>query len=393
MAVANSYSLSLDSILPNVLHYWDVFRRAKWSILGWTLIFALVGVGFAVNTINVYEATVIVAPAQRDNRLRSQDIPGSLLGGLGSRLLEDLAGSPARNSQQALRTLKSRDFLTRFVERRQLLRKMFKPVAFARDASERKALQQDALRDIPAFQLTARKLLGTYGRFKRRIYGKVEELTQKLYKPVAFDRDRDDRDRDDRDRDDRDRDDRNRDDRNRDDRNRDDRKIRRNSVPTLEDAQRKIKRRIAIERRPREGLIRVKVRWEDPVFAAEWANALIEDLNSALRETAITDARKRIAYLNRELDKTSVIPLRQSIYRLIESEVRSIMFAETRIDYALKVIDSAVPSEPDQPIRPNRSNIIWTTALTGFGIGAFWAVWRDSIRMLRGLVEESRAAR
>ena len=376
MAVPNSYSLNLDSILPNVLHYRDVFWRAKWRILGWTLIFALVGAGFAVNTINMYEATVVVAPSQRDNRLRSQGISSSLLGGLGSRLLQDLAGNPTRNSQQALIILKSRDFLTRFVERRQLLRKMFRPAAFARDASERKALRRDALRDIPTFQLTARRLLGTYRQFKNRIYGKVEELTRKLYKPTAFVRDgRDDRDgRDGRD-------------------GRDDRDGREIRGPTLKDAQRKIQGRIAIERKPREGLIRVKLRWEDPVFAAEWANALIEDLNSALRETAITEARKRIAYLNRELEKTSVIPLRQSIYRLIESEVRSIMIAETRLDYALKVIDSARPSSPDQPIRPNRGNIIWTTALTGFGIGAFWAVWRDSIRLLRGLVEGSRAAR
>ena len=392
MAVPNSYSLNLDSILPNVLHYRDVFWRAKWSILGLTLIFALVGAGFAVSTINVYEATVVVAPSQRDNRLRSQGISGSLLSGLGSSLLRDLAGSRTTNSQHALIILKSRDFLTRFVERRQLLRKMFRPAAFARDASERKALQREASRDIPAFQSTARKLLGTYRRSKNRIYGKVKELTRKLYKPTAFVRDgRDDRDgrevRDDQDgrevRDDQDgreiRDDR------------DGREVRRN--PTLKDAQQKIRQRIAIERKPREGLIRVKLRWEDPVVAAEWANALIEDLNSALRETAITEAQKRIAYLNRELEKTSVIPLRQSIYRLIEAEVRSIMIAETRVDYALKVIDSARPSNPDNPIRPNRSNIIWTTALTGFCIGAFWAVWRDSIRLLRGLIEGSRAAR
>ena len=372
MAVPNSYSLNLDSILPNVLHYRDVFWRAKWSILGLTLIFALVGAGFAVSTINVYEATVVVTPAQRDNTPRN--IPRNLFGGLGIRLLENLAESPPRGNRHALNTLKSRDFLTRFVEKRQLLRKMFRPAAFARDASERKALQREASRDIPAFQSTARKLLGTYRRSKNRIYGKVEELTRKLYKPTAFVRDgRDDRDgreiRDDR----------------------DGREIRRN--PTLKDAQQKIKGRIAIERRPREDLIRVKFRWEDPVLAAEWANALIEDLNSALREKAIAEAQKRIAYLNRELEKTSVIPLRQSIYQLIEAEIRAIMWAETRVDYVFSVIESAVPPKPNQPIRPNRSNIIWTTALTGFGIGAFWAVWRDSIRLLRGLGERNRAAR
>ena len=361
MAGDNPYSLSLDSVWPNVLHYRDVFRRAKWSLLGWTLTFMLLGVASAVTTINEYEATVIAMWTQK-GRVNSNRIvfPGqNLLGGLGDQLLGNFLANSSGSPQDAFVILKSRNFLTRFVERRQRMRELSKRSALGPDASN-----PDEARDIPAFQSTLLKLEETYIEFKERISTKVEELTRKLYKPTAFDRE-----------------------------------ILQDSAPTSRNGRRntklykKIRNALKIEQVRRQNLLRLKVRWNNPVVAAELANALVAELNSALRETAITEARKRIAYLNRELDKTSVIPLRQSIYRLIEAETRIIMIAETRIDYAFKVIDSAVPPTLNRHVRPRRGRIIWTTALMGFALGAFWTIWRDSIRRLRQLDEGSRAAR
>ena len=362
-------------MLPNVIHYWDVFRRAKWSILVWTLTFALVGLGAAATTTNVYEATVVVTT----NHLKGRSVGTGgtsrrLLRALGNQLgtaglVEGIVGSPdSVAAREAFIVLRSRDFLTRFLEKHQ-------PDPDASDPDEARdipvfqstvenefdpdASDPDEARGIPVFQSTAWKLWGIYDEFRGSLSAKVGELMRKLYKPTRFDRE-----------------------------------IRRDSPTTGNpEAYRKIKRALAIERKLRQGVIHLKIRWRDPVTAAEWANGLVAELNSTLRETAITESRQRIAYLNRELEKTSVIPLRQSIYRLIEGEIHTIMIAETRLDYAFKVIDHAVPPHPDSPIRPRRSRMIWTTALMGFCIGAFWAFWRDSIRMLRGLVERSRAAR
>ena len=369
-------------MLPNVIHYWDVFRRAKWSILVWTLTFALLGLGAAATTTNVYEATVVVTT----NHLRGRPAgtggtSRSLLRALGNQLgtpslVEGIVGTSNNIAgREAFIVLRSRDFLTRFLEKQQLMRKPYKTDPDASDPDEARGIpvfqstveneidpdasDPDEARGIPVFQSTAWKLWRIYNDFRESLSTKQRELMRKLYKPTRFDRE-----------------------------------IRRDSATNGNpDAYRKIKRALAIERKPARGLIHLKIRWRDPVTAAEWANGLVADLNSTLRETAITESRQRIAYLNRELEKTRVIPLRRSIYRLIEAEIHTIMIAETRIDYAFKVIESARPPHPDSPIRPRRSRMIWTTALMGFGIGAFWAVWRDSIRMLRGMVERSRAAR
>lgn len=354
MAVANPYSLRPDWILPNFLYYWGVLYRAKWLILGVTFIFALVGVGTAVTTTNVYQATTIVTLVKNNTSRDVRRLVGNVgLFGLGS-ALTDALGSVSNNGRHELLALfKSRDFLTYFAKRREIVQALRKPSDFDPDASDR-----DKIRDIPPLQQAFTTLKRAHRQFRKRLSIKVKELLRKVYKPSDFDRD-----------------------------------SRQRNIPGSTNVHQRFRRIIAIERKPRQGLLHVNVRWKDPVVAAEWANALIVDFNSFLRETAVAQSRKRIAYLNRELDETNVIPLRQAIYQLIQAETRIIMIAETRSDYAFKVIDPAVPPDFDAPIRPKRGLLIRTTTLTGFIIAVFAAILRDFVRMLREQDGGSPAAR
>ena len=356
MAVANAYSLRPDWILPNFLYYWGVLYRAKWLILGVTFIFALVGVGTAVTTTNVYEATTVVTLLRRDatGEIRRLARSNSLFGfGLGSALTDALGGVSNNGRHEVLALFKSRDFLTRFAKRRRIVQALRKPSDFDPDASDR-----DEIRDIPPLQQAFTTLKRAHGQFRERLSIRVKELLRKLYKPSDFDRD-----------------------------------PRQRNISGSTNVHKRFRRIIAIERKPRQGLFHVNVRWKDPVVAAEWANALIVEFNSFLRETAVAESRKRITYLNRELDETNVIPLRQAIYRLIQAETRTIMIAETRSDYAFRVIDPAVPPSFDNPIRPKRGLLIRTTTLTGFIIAVFAAILRDFVRMLREQDGGSPAAR
>jgi uncharacterized protein involved in exopolysaccharide biosynthesis len=67
------------------------------------------------------------------------------------------------------------------------------------------------------------------------------------------------------------------------------------------------------------GLVTLAIEWKDPEYAARWATELVERANETLRERALREAQKNVAYLQEELAKTSVLPLQQSIGRLLES--------------------------------------------------------------------------
>ena len=126
-------------------------------------------------------------------------------------------------------------------------------------------------------------------------------------------------------------------------------------APTLGDAFRWFERSIlSVEEDKDSGLIRLAIEWRDPQLAADWANKLVARINDHMRKRAIAEAERSIEYLQKELTKTSILGIQDSIYRLIESHVSTIALARSRDGYALRVIDAAAPPELKDFVRPRR---------------------------------------
>ena len=146
-------------------------------------------------------------------------------------------------------------------------------------------------------------------------------------------------------------------------------------VPTLRDGFRVFDRRIrtVVEDR-KTGLVTVSVDWKDPAVAAEWANGLVALANDTLRKRAVQEATGTLAYLNRELERTEKVELRSSLFQLVETQQKALMLANTRPDYALRIIDPAVtPGERDR-LRPKRALISVATTMLGGLAGCLVAV-------------------
>jgi uncharacterized protein involved in exopolysaccharide biosynthesis len=111
------------------------------------------------------------------------------------------------------------------------------------------------------------------------------------------------------------------------------------------------------------GVVTMTIEWRDPAMASQWANGIVSLVNSYSRATAIDQAEWNIEYLKEQLGKTNVVELQQSIYSLMEGEVKKEMIARGTKEYALKVIDPA-----EAPERPS-SLAIWVFALMGVFVG------------------------
>jgi uncharacterized protein involved in exopolysaccharide biosynthesis len=142
-------------------------------------------------------------------------------------------------------------------------------------------------------------------------------------------------------------------------------------VPSLEDGYRKLTRKVLrIEDDKERAVVMLSVDWVDRKLAAEWANQLADRLNQTLREKAIQEGDRSIKFLNDELSRTTLVELRQAIYRLVESQEQEIMLAHVREDYAFRIIDRARVSDADRFVRPNRPLVILLGLLAGLTVGA-----------------------
>ena len=140
-------------------------------------------------------------------------------------------------------------------------------------------------------------------------------------------------------------------------------------IPTVWKATQRFKRHIAnVITDTKTGLVTLTITWYNAHQAAQWANGLVKMTNDYERGKAIVESDRNIAYLNGEAAKTDVVGVKQAVYSLLQSEISKEMLARGSDEYALKVIDHAVP--PEEPYLPQP--VMWT--LIGLGSGLLLSV-------------------
>ena len=119
------------------------------------------------------------------------------------------------------------------------------------------------------------------------------------------------------------------------------------------------------------GMYTLAFEWSDPVLATQWANKMVERINAHQKAAAIKEAEKSIEYLKNELKQTSVVEMRQAIFRLVEAQTKNIMLANVRDEFAFKIIDPAVV--PEEKIKPKKRLMAILGTIVGFMLGVFLA--------------------
>ncbi len=128
------------------------------------------------------------------------------------------------------------------------------------------------------------------------------------------------------------------------------------------------------------GTVAVRITLSDRVLVAQWANDIISTLNEKFRNRVSAEAQKSIEYLYEELEKASLVELRQVIPRLIEGQIETIMLTNVRKEFVFRVIDPAVVQDEDHNVSPRRALIAFIGLLFGGFVGTGVAAFRDAMR-------------
>jgi uncharacterized protein involved in exopolysaccharide biosynthesis len=132
-----------------------------------------------------------------------------------------------------------------------------------------------------------------------------------------------------------------------------------------------------------KGTTKITVEWTDPTTAARWANGLVALANDLMRNHDKDDATRNIDYLDRQIEKTTDLDLRRGMYDIVETQTRTLMLANGRVDYAFRVIDPAVP--PEVKARPERTLIVLGGLGLGLMLGSMIAFVRERLAERRRL--------
>ena len=126
------------------------------------------------------------------------------------------------------------------------------------------------------------------------------------------------------------------------------------------------------------GLVALTVTWDDPKVAAIWANDIVKLTNSYLQQKAIQESKRNIEYLTEQASRTASVEVKNAIYTVMETEIKKEMVARGSEEYALKILDPAIP--PERPVTPRPKLWIFGGFVIGLVFGVAIAVFRTSTR-------------
>ncbi|MEM5507965.1 Wzz/FepE/Etk N-terminal domain-containing protein [Pseudoalteromonas sp. AS71] len=138
--------------------------------------------------------------------------------------------------------------------------------------------------------------------------------------------------------------------------------------PSMQEAFKKFSQIITADMSKESGMITISIEHVSPVIAQRWVNWLIQDINTVMKSRDVEEANKSTEFLTEQLQQTKVADIRTVLYKLIEEQTKTIMFANVRDEYVFKTIDPALV--PEQKFKPKRALI----CILGFLFGGILSV-------------------
>ncbi|CAM2979380.1 Wzz/FepE/Etk N-terminal domain-containing protein [Pseudoalteromonas distincta] len=145
-----------------------------------------------------------------------------------------------------------------------------------------------------------------------------------------------------------------------------------NPEPSMQEAYKKFEEILEVNISKETGMIILAVEHQSPVIAQQWVSWLIEDINKTMKERDVLEAIKSTEFLTQQLEQTRIADIRAVLYKLVEEQTKTIMFAKVRNEYVFKTIDAALV--PEEKTGPKRALICIFGMLLGGVLSAIYVL-------------------
>ena len=136
-----------------------------------------------------------------------------------------------------------------------------------------------------------------------------------------------------------------------------------NPEPSMQEAYNKFKDIVSTSVDKEIGMVTISVEHVSPFVAQQWVNWLVADLNQVMKARDVKEANNSTDFLTKQIKQTKIADIRAVLYKLVEEQTKTIMFANVRDEYVFKTIDPAIV--PEQKFKPKRALICIFGVLAG----------------------------
>jgi len=133
--------------------------------------------------------------------------------------------------------------------------------------------------------------------------------------------------------------------------------------PSMQEAYKEFSEILAASTDKESGMVKISIEHVSPYVAQQWVEWLIQDINKTMKQRDVLEALKSTEFLTQQLEQTKIADIRAVLYKLVEEQTKTIMFAKVRDEYVFKTIDAALV--PEEKFKPKRALICVLGVLLG----------------------------
>ena len=148
--------------------------------------------------------------------------------------------------------------------------------------------------------------------------------------------------------------------------------------PSMQEAFKVFSKVVVVNTAKETGMVTIAVEHLSPTVAQQWIIWLVQDINKTMKDRDVAEANRSREFLSQQIALTNVADIKTILYKLIEEQAKTIMFAEVRDEYVFKTIDPAFV--PEEKAKPKRALICVLGTMLGGMLGIMFVLLRHFTR-------------
>ncbi|EHR42104.1 Wzz/FepE/Etk N-terminal domain-containing protein [Alishewanella jeotgali] len=144
--------------------------------------------------------------------------------------------------------------------------------------------------------------------------------------------------------------------------------------PSVQETYTRFIKTMSVSQDKSNGMVKISVQHYSPFLAKQWVDSLVTEINEDIRQRDLNQAQRSITYLNEQIAQTNIADARAMLFSLIEEQTKTLMLANVRSEYVLKVVDPAVVAE--KKAKPARALMVALSIIIGGMFSVIFVIGR-----------------
>ena len=134
-------------------------------------------------------------------------------------------------------------------------------------------------------------------------------------------------------------------------------------IPSAQESYKVFKGHLSLSEDKKSGFISLSIKHQSPFVAKQWAELVVNEVNTFYRQKDKSESEKAVSYLNQQISMTGLSEIKQVLAQLLQEETKKLTLIEANQYYVFDYIDP--PAVMEKKSEPKRALICILSALLG----------------------------